>query len=127
MALAFYPDGEHLAFVSDKKAIAVWDLNTKQEAFSFGAGELERRGALVPHTRLSADGASYAVAGRAPTVWDVAARKLLVALPEERGAIWSVGWSPDGERLAVGTADGGLVIWDLPKVKAKLAEIGLDW
>jgi WD40 repeat protein/serine/threonine protein kinase len=127
LALAFYPDSKHLAFVSDKKAIAVWDANTKQEAYSFGEGELERRGALLPHTRLSADGAWYVVAGRAATVWDMAAKKLLVALPEERGAIWSVAWSPNGERLAVGTADGDLVIWNLPKVNAKLAEIGLNW
>src|SRR5262249_46854154 len=28
MALDFYPDNTHLAFVSDKEAIAVWDVNT---------------------------------------------------------------------------------------------------
>jgi hypothetical protein len=55
------------------------------------------------------------------------ARKLLVALPEKRGPIYSLAWSPNRELLAVGTSDGGLVIWNLPKVKARLAEIGLDW
>src|SRR5262249_27293456 len=114
MALDFYPDNKHLAFVSDKEAIAVWDVNTKQEVFSFGEGELERRGGLLPHTRLSADGAWCAVGGRTVTVWDMAARKLLVALPDERGAIWSVGWSPNRDLLAVGTSAGDLVVWNLP-------------
>jgi WD40 repeat protein len=127
LALGFYPDSKHVAFVSDKKAIAVWDVNTKREAFSFGEGELERRGGLVPHTRLSADGAWYAVGGRAVTVWDMAAKKLLVTLPEERGAIWGIDWSPNRELLAVGTSSGNVVIWNLPKVNAQLAEIGLGW
>jgi WD40 repeat protein/serine/threonine protein kinase len=127
MSLGFYPDHKHLTFVSTKKAIAVWDVNTKQEAFSFAEGELERRGALLPHTRLSADGTWYAIGGQKVTVWDMTARKLLVALPDERGAVWSVGWSPNRELLAVGTSAGDLVIWNLPQVNAKLAEIGLDW
>jgi WD40 repeat protein len=126
-ALSFYPDSKHLAFVSAKPAIAVWDVTTKQETFSFGEGVLEQRGALPPHARLSADGAWYAVGGRAVTVWDMAAQKFLVALPEERSAVFSVSWSPNRELLAVGTSDGGLVIWNLPEVKARLAEISLGW
>jgi WD40 repeat protein/serine/threonine protein kinase len=127
MALGFYPDNKHLTLVSANKAIAVWNVNTKREAFSFAEGELERRGALLPHARLSADGIWYAIGGQKVTVWDMAARKLLVALPDERGAIWSVGWSPNRELLVVGTSAGDLVIWNLPKVNAKLAEIGLNW
>jgi serine/threonine protein kinase/WD40 repeat protein len=127
LALSFYPDSKHVAFVNGKKAIAVWDVTTRREAFSFGEGELERRGGLIPHTRLSADGAWYAVGGRAVTVWDMAAKKLLVTLPEERGAIWGIDWSPNRELLAVGTSSGNVVIWNLSKVNAQLAEIGLGW
>jgi hypothetical protein len=127
LALGFHADSKHLTFVNNKGAIAVWDVTTGQEAYSFAQGELDRRGALVPHTRLSADGVWYAVGGRNPTIWDMEAKKLLLALPEERSAVWCVGWSPNRELLAVGTSDGGLVIWNLPKVKAQLAEIGLGW
>ncbi len=35
--------------------------------------------------------------------------------------------SPDGERLAVGLADGGLAIWNVPKIQAQLDWIGLAW
>jgi WD40 repeat protein len=125
-ALGFYPDSRHLAFVSDKPAIAVWDAST-EEVSSFGDGQLEQRGVPEPKTHLSADGAWYALGDQTVTVWDMAAKKLLVALPSEPGSVCSVGWSPNREQLAVGAADGGLVIWNLPKIKARLAEIELDW
>jgi WD40 repeat protein len=57
----------------------------------------------------------------------MASQKLLVALPEDRSPVFSIDWSPNRELLAVGTSDGGLVIWNLPKVNAKLAEIRLGW
>ena len=78
-----------------------------------------------PRTHLSADGGWYALGDQTVTVWDMAAKKLLVALPSE--PVCSVGWSPNRELLAVGGNDGGLEIWNLPKINAKLAEIGLGW
>jgi WD40 repeat protein len=121
------PDSKHLVFVSQKPEIEIWDIDHEQQAFSFGGEELERHGALAPHTRLSSDGAWYAIGGPQPSIWDVENKKLLLALPGERSAAWCVAWSPDKERLAVGTADGGLVEWNLPKVRKYLADIGLDW
>jgi len=127
LALGFYPDGKHLVFVNDKRAITVWDVSSNREAFSFGEGELERWGVMKPEARLSADGAWYAMGMQTVTIWDMRTRKLLVALPEERSAVSSVGWSPNRELLAVGTFGGGPIIWNMPKIKAKLAEIGLGW
>jgi WD40 repeat protein len=123
--LGFYPDSKCLAFVSDKLTIAVWDVTTKKELASFG--ELMQRGLESPKTHLSADGAWYAVADQTVTIWDMEAKKLLVALSPQRRAVCSVGWSPNRELLAVGGADGVLEIWNLPKINDKLAEIGLGW
>jgi WD40 repeat protein len=41
--------------------------------------------------------------------------------------VYCLAWSPNGEQLAAGTADGGLVVWNLPRVRAQLAAIGLGW
>jgi WD40 repeat protein len=49
----------------------------------------------------------------------------VVTLPPETGDVWSLAWSPDGRRLAVGLSDGGLAVWDLDEVRARLAEFGL--
>jgi tetratricopeptide (TPR) repeat protein len=35
--------------------------------------------------------------------------------------------SPDNQLLAFGSADGGLSIWNVPKIRAQLAQIGLAW
>ena len=61
------------------------------------------------------------------TVWDLNKRELLFALPEERGTIWSMAWSPDKSLLAVGSSHGGLAIWNVHKIKSKLSRIGLGW
>jgi WD40 repeat protein len=124
--IGFCPNSNQLVFVSGKSAIAVSDIITKQEIHSLGKGELKRRGINYPSTHLSADGAWYALGDRAVTVWDLKAKKLLVAL-SVGNRVRSIGWSPDQELLAVGDSDGGLEIWNLPKINARLAEIGLGW
>ena len=61
------------------------------------------------------------------TVWDLNKRELLFALPEERGTVWSMAWSPDKSLLAVGSSHGGLAIWNVPRIKSELSRIGLGW
>jgi WD40 repeat protein len=124
--LGFCPDSNEVVFVNDIGAIAGWDIRTKQQPCSFGEGQLDRRGIGCPSTHLSADGAWYAMGDQTVAVWDLKAKKLLVTLsPGNR--VRSVGWSPDREQLAVGNYDGSLEIWNLPKINAKLTEIGLGW
>jgi hypothetical protein len=52
---------------------------------------------------------------------------LLLALPEEHGVNSDLAWSPNRELLAAGFSDGSLTIWNIPRVRAQLAAIGLDW
>jgi WD40 repeat protein len=123
-ALSFSGDSNHLTFVDDKLAIAVWDVTTRQQLASFG--NLRDRGLERPKAHLSHDGVWCAVADQTITIWDMEARKLLVALSPE-ASVCSVGWSPDRKLLAVGGTNGALEIWDLPKVNANLTEMGLGW
>jgi serine/threonine protein kinase/WD40 repeat protein len=120
-----FSDSKHLTFINDKLQVAVWDVTTKQEVASFG--ELAEKNYPRPKTHLSADGAWYAVADQTIRIWDMGAKKLLVALAPERSSVSSVNWSPDRKLLAVGGNDGCLEIWDLPKINAKLAKTGLEW
>jgi WD40 repeat protein len=47
---------------------------------------------------LSSDGAWLAAGGsKAVTIWDMNKRQLVLALPEERGTVWSLAWSPNRE------------------------------
>jgi WD40 repeat protein len=93
---------------------------------SFGRKELIQ--GLSIHTALSPDGAWLAVGGdQAATVWDLNKRELLFALPEGRGTIWSMAWSPDKRLLAVGSSHGGLALWNLPAINSEQSRIGLGW
>ena len=60
------------------------------------------------------------------TLWSSQTGSQVFSLPPEGGAIWSLAWSPDGERLAVGLADGGLAIWNVPRIQAR-TQRGSAW
>src|SRR5262249_12723862 len=63
----------------------------------------------------------------AVAIWDLARRERLLTLPEARSSVVRTVWSGDGRRLAVTHKDGEVVVWNLPDLRARLSELGLDW
>jgi WD40 repeat protein/serine/threonine protein kinase len=128
-SLAFRPDGKQATVIGPSLVPEVWDVVSGQRVFAFPGGELEgRRSATIASVlALSLDATLLAQQGTAIKVWDVDSRKLLLVLPEERSTPWCMAWSPDKKLLAVGLEHGGIAIWHLPKMRAQLATIGLDW
>jgi WD40 repeat protein/serine/threonine protein kinase/tetratricopeptide (TPR) repeat protein len=114
--LAFYPDSDHLTFGTARKMFETWDTRTARRVSSFGGGG---------HPAASPNGRWLATTD--PALWSAQTGSRVFSLPEERGVIWSLALSPDGERLAVGLADGGLAIWNVPRMQAQLSRIGLAW
>ncbi len=127
LSLSYLPDGKRFVLVNiDTGMIEVRDATGGEVKVTFGRKELVH--GISIHTALSPDGNWLAVGGdKAVTVWDLNKRELLFALPEERGTIWSMAWSPDKNLLAVGSSHGGLAIWNLPRIKSELSRIGLGW
>jgi WD40 repeat protein len=135
-SIAFHPDGKHLVFVAETGAVETWDVATGQKAWSVPTGQKPVSvGAVTLGEKCAAGIIALSSKGRwlasgysrCVTVWDMANRGLLIELPEEQAVTNSLAWSPNQELLAVGTADGGLVIWSLPKIKAQLDTMGLGW
>jgi WD40 repeat protein len=124
--LAFTPDSRNVIFVSDQERLEVWDVGSPpQMAASYGTEELVSGNGVIA---LSADGAWLASSGnRAVTIWDTAAQRLVLTLPEERSSVSALAWSPEGDLLAVSSSDGGPVIWNIPKIRAQLRTLSLDW
>jgi tetratricopeptide (TPR) repeat protein len=118
--LAFYPDSDHLTFGAARGMVETWDTRTARRVSSFGRAGFQA---------ASPDGRWLATTADPSTVslWSSQTGSQVFSLPPESGPIWSLAWSPDDERLAVGLADGGLAIWNVPKIQAELTRISLAW
>jgi WD40 repeat protein/serine/threonine protein kinase/Flp pilus assembly protein TadD len=114
--LAFYPDSDHLTFGAAPVVNETWDIRTARRVFRFGQ---------AGHVAATPDGRWLATTE--PALWSSQTGSRAFALPQESGAIWSLALSPDGERLAVGLANGGLAIWNVPKIQDQLNRIGLGF
>jgi WD40 repeat protein len=118
-SLAFDPTGRRLFFVGSDGKLASWDWG--------GTGGKRPTTRQAYQIALSPDGRWLATPGPAGGVVidDRRTGKELLALPPEEAEIWGLSWSPDGTRLALGLSDGGLAIWNLEEVRARLAEFGI--
>ena len=56
---------------------------------------------------------------------DLESGEFLFSFRSETSPIWSLAWSSDGLKLALGLSDGGLVVWDLNRVNELLDPAGL--
>jgi serine/threonine protein kinase/WD40 repeat protein len=121
-ALAFRSDRE-LVFIAGDGTAVVWDVVANRLVRTIGApGQFE-----AYHSAVSGDG-RWLAAQDTPTavaVVDLQRGEIAFTFREERSPIWSLAWSPDARRLAVGLSDGGLVVWDLERVRTQLKAIGL--
>ena len=124
LAVAWSPDGQRIASGSGDKTVQVWDAAT-------GGNALVYRGhaSWVNAAAWSPDGRRIASAGWDDTVqvWDAVTggnvltyhnhrTHLTPAWLNMRGdwtlSVNAVAWSPDGQRLASGSADETVHVWD---------------
>jgi serine/threonine protein kinase/WD40 repeat protein len=109
--------GDRLTFVTRDGTLGLRDWEGK------ATSDTDRRAASVA---VSADGRWVAVggAGQGVTVAELTSGREVFALPPEGADVWGLAWAPDGTKLAVSLSDGGVAVWDLEQVRARLAELG---
>jgi hypothetical protein len=100
--------------------VETWEARTARRVSSFGRAGIQ---AASPNGLWLATLADPSTA----TLWNCQTGSQVFSLPRESGSIWPLAWSPDCERLAVGLSDGGLEIWNVTRIQAQLAQIGLAW
>ena len=132
-SLACDRDRTHLVTGGHDYAVRVWDLQR---------GEL--RHTLLDHQHIvfdmavHPDGHTFASGSIDQTVrvWDIHTGHCLHTLTNENKAqtgsvhngVWSVAYSPDGNLLAAGHANGAITIWAMPEARVKAVLRGhTDW
>jgi len=114
-AAAWSPDGTKVLSVSDDKTARIW---------TWADGNVASQSLLHDQpVRLAAWGRTgewiLTAAGSRARVWNAETRQLKTEL-NEKGTIWAAQLSPEGTRVALGTAENQLSIWDLGKPEAPL-------
>ena len=108
-AVAFSPDGRHLASASRDGTVRLWNPATGRPTTTLQA----HRG-RVTAVAFSPDGRHLASGDADGTVrlWDPATGRPTTTLQAHRGRVAAVAFSPDGRHLASGDADGTVRLWD---------------
>jgi WD40 repeat protein len=110
-AVAFSPDGVHIAFGSEDNTICVWDARTGKAVIEPIQGHTGSVYSLV----FSPDGARIASSSEDETirVWDAKTGEAVMEPIRGRTfLVTSIVFSPDGERIASSLADKTICVWD---------------
>ena len=105
--LAFSPDGDMLAVLTDKARLDVWRVDTGESLMAVQANSSDGSDlAFAP------DGTTLVtVGGDGAAVWDLRSRKKILSL-SRGGTLAGVAFSADGSRIATAGEDRKAKIWD---------------
>jgi WD40 repeat protein len=108
-AVSFSPDGARVAAASAMGEIKVWN------ALTYGGGILRRAARDVDRIAVSPSGSRVALHGTNPPtleMWDAQLRKSAWILHGNDAQVNALAFSPDSSRLATGSPDSAVRIWN---------------
>ena len=107
----FGPEGETLYTLSNDGTVRAWEVKSGRATTLVTSGGLTHM-AHRPGAAQLAVPVSTGLDSGAVVIWDAASGEQVAAFPTESAAVVRVAYDPQGERLAVATADGNITIRD---------------
>lgn len=123
--LAIAPNGKHAICACSDNKIRLWDLSTGAQMANPVTNEsqdsfLDVGKGTVWSAAISPDGSQILTAGgNDAKLWQLSNGKQVQAY-SPHGAVASAGFSPDGKRVATGSWDGTVKLWNTETAKADL-------
>lgn len=107
-AVAFSPDGRHLAAVDQDGRIGIWRRSGLRQIASLAHGDAspEVRVHFAPDSRHL-----VSAVGETAKIWDVRSGREVARRRHETGSLWDAGFSPDGAWLATVSTDATAQLW----------------
>lgn len=124
---ALSPDGGMVAISATDKKVHLWDVASGKKIRELDHAELPWGVAFSPDGRLIATGSGGTPLGdpaqqlvpvvddNSVRLWDAATGKLVRELKGHEHSVWAIAFSPDGRRLATGSFDTTLRLWDVER------------
>ncbi|KIJ13100.1 hypothetical protein PAXINDRAFT_81826 [Paxillus involutus ATCC 200175] len=108
-SVVFSPNGNQFASCSGDSTVRLWDATTLQQI-----------GPALQHDQvysvaISPDGHHLATTGgeeKTITIWNAMTYDKVIEWEGHSGLVWSLGFSSDSARLASGSKDGAVIVWD---------------
>lgn len=120
---AFHPRRPLLAVCGEAHEAVILETESAQTAVRLVGHSL-----AIEALEFSPDGGLLATASSDGTarVWSVSTGAEVLKIDPDRGRLSSVAFAPDVERLAIGTIDGSLIIWNMKSNEAEFEGRHLD-
>ena len=118
----FYEGGRYMTFATSEDVLGIWDWDKAAVARMTKTKVWAGRLVITDDGRWAVmqDGSWRG------SIVDLRAEEKLLSLPPEAGSIWNIACTRDGRRLAFGTTDGTIAIWDLVEVRSVLRDFNIS-
>lgn len=116
-AVAFTPDGQYVISGSDDKTVRMWRVSTGKQVKLFAHPEKVQSIDLSPSGKelLTGIGGLPPIKDNMAKLWNISSGKLIRSFHALIKVVTSLAFSPDGNKISAGLADGSVKLLEIKK------------